>query len=171
MIVPTVLGPFVENHPSPTSTTDIVTDSYIYDLITDQNREYPQSPMSPMADVRDIAKAVRVLFDIMISATNRVDPPAVSQHVLSLTSLPSKENKRLLLCAKHVIWKEVVDLIKEKRPELAHRLPRDDATPHVQMSAPFDLSLTEKVLGLKEYIPWQDTILASIDEGLKLEKV
>jgi len=65
----------VENHPSPTSTTDIVTDSYIYDLITDQNREYPQSPMSPMADVRDIAKAVRVLFDIMISATNRVDPP------------------------------------------------------------------------------------------------
>jgi len=38
------------------------------------------------------------------------------------------------------------------------------------MSAPFDLSLTEKVLGLKEYIPWEETILAAIDEGLKLEQ-
>jgi len=101
---------------------------------------------------------------------HRVDL-AISQHVLSLTSPPSKENKRLLLCAKHYILKEVVELIKEKKPELAHRLPRKDATPPVQISAPFDLSLTEKVLGLKEYIPWQETILAALDEGLKLEKV
>jgi len=50
----------VENYPAPTSTTDLVTDACIYEVVTDQNREYPQKPLSPMADVRDVAKAVSV---------------------------------------------------------------------------------------------------------------
>ena len=92
------------------------------------------------------------------------------QHVLSLTSSPYEGNKRLILCSKFYKWKEVAELIREKRPELAHRLPREDAIPPIQMSAPLDVSLTEEVLGLKEYIPWEETILAAIDEGLKLEQ-
>jgi len=168
VIVPNVFGPFVENHPEPTSRADLITDDFIYELILEHNGEYPQNPHSSMADVRDIAKAVGPPIPFHLCTQTYLY--RLPQHVLSLTSPPSKENKRLLICSKFFKWKEVAELIREKRPELAHRLPRKDAIPPVQMSAPYDLSLTEKVIGLKEYIPWEETILASIDEGLKLEQ-
>lgn len=63
----------------------------------------------------------------------------------------------------------MVELIREERPEIAHRLPRKDAIAPPQITAPFDTTLTQQIIGLKEYIPWQETILASLDEGLKLE--
>lgn len=88
-----------------------------------------------------------------------------------MTVPKSEENKRLLLNAKNFTWKEVVEIIRENRPELAHRLPRKDAKAPSQISVAFDLSLTEKVLGLKEYLPLDASVLASLDEGLKLEKV
>jgi len=166
VVVPTVFGPFVENYPKPTSRTDLVTNDFIYEIILENNGEYPQKPYSAMADVRDVAKAVGLLMLFFRVRAHL----SFCKHVLSLTSPPSKENKRLLICSKFFKWKEAVELVREKRPELAHRLPRKDAIPPVQMSAPFDLSLTEKVLGLKEYIPWEETILAAIDEGLKLEQ-
>lgn len=64
--------------------------------------------------------------------------------------------------------KEVVALIRQERPELAHRLPT--AEPPMQFIAPLDLSLTERLMPSMEYIPWEETILQSLDEGLKLEK-
>ena len=75
----------------------------------------------------------------------------------------------MILLARTFTWKEAVEVIREKRPELSHRLPRKDAAAPAQMDAPFDTSLTEKVIGLKEYIPWEESLLAAIDEGLKLE--
>jgi len=76
----------------------------------------------------------------------------------------------LLLNRGNFTWKEVVEIIREKRPEVAHRLPKKGAKAPLQMTVTFDTSLTEKVLGLKEYLPFDQTILASLDEGLKLEK-
>jgi hypothetical protein len=85
-----------------------------------------------------------------------------------LTTPPS-EKKRFLLSSKQITRSEVVELIRKEHPELADRLPTT-AEPSFQFTAPFDLSLTESVLGLKEYIPWQETVLKSLDEGLKVEK-
>jgi len=59
VIIPVVFGPFVDNHPAHTSRTDIGTNEVIYEIINDNNGEYPQKPFSPIADVRDVAKAVR----------------------------------------------------------------------------------------------------------------
>jgi len=87
---------------------------------------------------------------------------------MALTTPASSVKKRFLLSSKKITHKEVVELIRKERPDLADRVTT--AEPSMEMTAPYDLTRTEEVLGLKEYIPWEDTILASIDESLKLEK-
>lgn len=88
-----------------------------------------------------------------------------------MTSPPSDHNKRLIVSSKFFTWKEVVELIREKRPDLAHRLPSKDAIPPAQTTTDLDVSLTKEVLPeLKKYIPWEETVLAGIDEALRLEQ-
>ena len=101
-------------------------------------------------DVRDVARA----------------------HVLAL-KVPSSadEPKRFILSSSRFTWKEAVELIAQARPELKGRLPViTGKEPPVPPFAIFDTSATENILGLRDYVKWQDTVLDTIDDLLRVEK-
>jgi nucleoside-diphosphate-sugar epimerase len=103
-------------------------------------------------DVRDVARA----------------------HVLALknpASTPSDAPKRFVVSSSRFTWKEAVELLAEARPELKGRLPViTGKEPAIRPFASLDASATEAGLGLKNYIRWQDTILDTIDDMLRVEK-
>jgi len=61
-------------------------------------------------------------------------------------------------------------MIRIKRPELAHRLPNPDLPLSKQSPYGLDMTLAQELLGLTEYIPFEETVLASLDLGLQIEK-
>lgn len=103
-----------------------------------------------MIDVRDVAKA----------------------HILALTVPPLNDGrkKRFIVCSKVFTYKEVAEVIRRRRPEVSGRLPNDDAKLMAQTTAPLDLDFAKEVLGMGEYINWEETVLASLDESLRWEK-
>jgi nucleoside-diphosphate-sugar epimerase len=132
------------------------TNQHIYGLIAGA----PGRPVSgydpalrgpPMiVDVRDVARA----------------------HVLALKAPPSPdEPKRFIVSSSRFTWKEAIEFIAQARPELKGRLPViTGKEPAVPPFAIFDTSATEKILGLKNYVKWQDTVLDTIDDMLRVEK-
>jgi nucleoside-diphosphate-sugar epimerase len=127
---------------------------YIYQLLTGGSKgpnTYPDSTVGQLADVRDIAKA----------------------HVLATRAPPLTDgrNKRFIVVSKSFTWPEIADLIRKERPRVAHRLPSKDAEVTKTTEFKFDLSLTENVLGLRELIPWQQTVLENVDLVLEWEKM
>jgi nucleoside-diphosphate-sugar epimerase len=128
---------------------------FIYALI-DGAPDRPVSGYDPVfrgpplnVDVRDVARA----------------------HVLALKAPPSDNVKRFVISSSTFTWVEAVEFLAQARPELKGRLPiiTDDAPP-VQPFATLDTSTTELVLGLKDYIKWQDTVLDTIDDLVRVEK-
>jgi nucleoside-diphosphate-sugar epimerase len=137
------------------------TNRYVYALISGA----PDRPIGgydpavrgpPMSvDVRDVARA----------------------HVLALKDSPlpselaSDTPKRYIVSSSTFTWKEAVEFLAEARPELKGRLPvitgKESA---VGPFATLDISATEAQLGLKDYIRWQDTILDTVDDLLRVEK-
>ena len=100
-------------------------------------------------DVRDVARA----------------------HVLALKVPPSDEAKRFVISSSNFTWVEAIAFIAQARPELKGRLPLiTGKEPPVQPFVTLDTSTTEAVLGLKDYVKWQDTILDTIDDLLRIEK-
>ncbi len=100
-------------------------------------------------DVRDVARA----------------------HALALKVPPSDEPKRFILSSSTFKWKEAIELVAQARPELKGRLPViTGKEPPVQPFARLDTSATENILGLKNYVKWQDTVLDTIDDLLRVEK-
>jgi len=100
-------------------------------------------------DVRDVARA----------------------HVLALKVPPSDEVKRFVISSSRFTWVEAVEFLAQTRPELKGRLPIITGNePPVELFATLDTSTTEAVLGLKDYIKWQDTILDTVDDLLRVEK-
>ena len=100
-------------------------------------------------DVRDVAKA----------------------HVLALKLPPRETPKRFVLSSSEFTWIEAVELLAEKRPELKDRLPVITGNePPLGPVAKLDTSKTESVLGMRDYIKWQDTVLDTIDDMLRVEK-
>ena len=133
------------------------TNRFIYALLTGA----PGRPLSgydpavrgpPLSvDVRDVARA----------------------HVLALKVPPSADGapKRFIVSSSRFTWKEAVELIAQARPELKGRLPVVTGNePEVAPFATLDTSATETVLGLKNYVKWQDTVLDTIDDLLRVEK-
>ena len=105
-------------------------------------------PMS--VDVRDVARA----------------------HVLALKVPPSAdEPKRFIVSSNRFTWKEATEFIAQVRPELKGRLPViTGKEPLAPPFARFDTSATENILGLRNYVKWQDTVLDTIDDLVRLEK-
>jgi nucleoside-diphosphate-sugar epimerase len=105
-------------------------------------------PMS--VDVRDVARA----------------------HVLALKVPPSAdEPKRFIVSSNRFTWKEATEFIAQVRPELKGRLPViTGAEPPAPPFARFDTSATENILGLRNYVKWQDTVLDTIDDLVRVEK-
>ena len=139
------------------STPGSGTNHFIYDLLAGP----PGRPLSgydpagfgpPMSvDVRDVARA----------------------HVLALRVPPSADAapKRFIVSSSRFTWKEAVELIAQARPELKGRLPIVTGNePEVAPFAILDMSATETVLGLKNCVKWQDTVLDTIDDLLRVEK-
>ncbi|KAI9443361.1 NAD-P-binding protein [Lactarius indigo] len=92
-------------------------------------------------------------------------------HVLALKLPPSENLKRFILSTSTFTWKEAVELLAEKRPELKDRLPViTGGEPPLGPVVTVDTSKTESVLGMKNYIKWQDTILDTVDDLLRAEK-
>ncbi|ESK91330.1 3-beta hydroxysteroid dehydrogenase isomerase family protein [Moniliophthora roreri MCA 2997] len=152
LLPPLILGPLVAGFPYPSDINQISTDSFIYGLLTggpDGPNTYPPLNTGHVVDVRDIAKA-HVLA---------LDAPAVSGR-----------HKRMIISAGTFKWKDAVETIKKAHPELAPRLPSDDAVPPAQTDAPLDTSFASEVLGLKEYIPWEQSIVAAIEVCLEHER-
>ena len=111
---------------------------------------YPAIPVGHMVDVRDAAKA----------------------HVLALTTAPLTDgrDKRLTILSKIFTWAEAAQVIRARRPELADRLPGASDVAPPQSNAPLDTQFAADVLGLTDYIPWEETVLESIDYALRWEK-
>jgi nucleoside-diphosphate-sugar epimerase len=131
------------------------TNRYIYDLIAGAPgrpvSEYDPAHRGPPlnVDVRDVARA----------------------HVLALKAPPSDELKRFILSSSTFTWKEAIELIAKARPELKGRLPVITGNePAVPPFVALDISATENILGLKNYVKWQDTVLDTIDDLLRVEK-
>ncbi|KAI0304279.1 NAD-P-binding protein [Multifurca ochricompacta] len=131
------------------------TNLYIYGLIAgpagrpvrgyDRNNETP--PLN--VDVRDVARA----------------------HVLALKLPPSDTPKRFILSTSTFTWTEAIKYIAEVRPDLKARLPVITGNePVIGPSVKLDISATENVLGLKNYVKWQDTVLDTINDLLRIEK-
>ncbi len=131
------------------------TNGYIYGLISGP-LDRPVSGYDPAArppplnvDVRDVARA----------------------HVLALKVPPSDEVKRFILSSSTFTWKDAIEVIAEARPELKGRVPvitgKEAPLPP---SAVLDTSVTRNILGLENYVKWQDTVLDTIDDLLRVEK-
>ena len=100
-------------------------------------------------DVRDVARA----------------------HVLALKVPPSDELKRFTISSSRFTWKEAIEFLGQARPELKGRLPViTGKEPAVPPFATMDTSATEAILGLKDYVKWQDTVLDTIDDLVRVEK-
>lgn len=153
IVPPAIYGPFVANYPLPSDRAGLGSTEFVYSLVTggpEGPNTYPAVPFGHIIDVRDAAKA----------------------HVLALSVPPTVDgqNKRFILSSKTSTWKETAELVRVERPELASRLPHETAVPPAQTCAPLDLTFTKEVLGLKEYLPWQETMLGSLDDAVRWEK-
>jgi nucleoside-diphosphate-sugar epimerase len=107
-------------------------------------------PPPRSVDVRDVARA----------------------HVLALKVPPSDTLKRFILSSSNMFaWKEAVEFLAQARPELKGRLPviTGKEPPYPPFST-LDTSATQAILGLKSCIKWQDTVLDTIDDLLRVEK-
>ncbi|KAH9002740.1 NAD-P-binding protein [Lactarius hatsudake] len=145
---------FKRDHPDFDITT--IHPSYVYELITGAPGR-PVSGYDPVTrplplnvDVRDVARA----------------------HVLALKPHPSSESpKRFILSTSTFTWKDAIELLAEKRPELRDRLPVvTGGEPRLGPVVTLDTSKTECELGMKNYVKWQDTVLNTIDNLLRVEK-
>ena len=131
------------------------TNRFVYALI-DGERGRPVNGFDPKlrgpptnVDVRDVAKA----------------------HVLALKLPPRETPKRFVLSSSEFTWIEAVELLAEKRPELKDRLPVITGNePPLGPVAKLDTSKTESVLGMRDYVKWEDTILDTIDDLLRVER-
>ena len=147
-----VFGPFGPGQVYDTPVTG--TNRHIYALIASA----PGRPVSiydpttgppPLSvDVRDVARA----------------------HVLALKLPPSLSPKRFILSTNTFTWIDAIKLLAEKRPELKERLPViTGKEPPVGAFATLDTSKTESVLGMKNFIKWQDTVLDTVNDLLRVE--
>jgi nucleoside-diphosphate-sugar epimerase len=132
------------------------TNRYIYGLVAGApgrpvNGYDPAVRGAPLSvDVRDVARA----------------------HVLAL-KVPHSEDavKRFVVSSSRFTWIEAIEFITRTRPDLKGRLPIiTGKEPPVPRFATVDIRTTEAVLGLKDYVSWQDTILDTIDDQLRIEK-
>ncbi|KAH9166058.1 NAD-P-binding protein [Lactarius sanguifluus] len=148
-----IYGPFGPGQVYDTPATG--TNRHIYALVAGTpgrpvNGYDPATRAPPLnVDVRDVARA----------------------HVLALKLPPSESLGRFILSTSRFTWEDAVELLAEKRPELRERLPviTGNETP-VGPFATLDTSKTESVLGMRNYIKWQDTVLATVDDLLRVEK-
>jgi nucleoside-diphosphate-sugar epimerase len=118
-----------------------------------------------------------MLIDLSDTLSGYVDVRDLARaHVSALNSPPESVvgRKRLLMASPHDLnYKTMIDFIAEKRPELRDRLADGTKAPKFPVDRIIlDIQRVEEVTGVKvnSYIPWQDTVLGTVDDLIKLEK-
>lgn len=100
---------------------------------------------------------------------------AARAHVLALTAPLASEigQKRFLVTGPSLTWLDAVIHLREVMPELADRLPTLAEGANEKPPLPVitgDVSRTEEVLGLGEYIDWRKTAEDTVESILEVEK-
>lgn len=152
MLPPVICGPLVPNYPISDSSNifdSIGTNAVPCKIYTSGTEAYPDFTLGHLIDVRDVARA----------------------HVAAISAPPVPgRNKRFIISGATYNWSGVADLLRRERHELANRLPKEDVIPPVMTDAPLDTSFAAEVLGMKEYVPWEETLLSAIDIGVAWEQ-
>ncbi|KAI0044891.1 NAD-P-binding protein [Auriscalpium vulgare] len=113
-------------------------------------------------------RPVPPVIGVMATYTNVID--VARAHILALALPPSDKPKRIIPNAGGYTWLQAVKYLWEKRPELRDRLPTAEGdTQEVPPHATFDNSSARKA-GLVEYIGFEATIEATVDDVLRKEK-
>ncbi|KAI0280822.1 hypothetical protein BGY98DRAFT_962030, partial [Russula aff. rugulosa BPL654] len=117
----------------------------------------------------------RYVYGLISGASGRPvseNDPGTGIGPLSVDVPPSAdEPKRFILSSNRFTWKEATEFIAQARPELKGRLPViTGREPPIPPFAIPDTSATENVLGLRNYVKWQDTVLDTIDDLVRVEK-
>ncbi|KAJ3760464.1 hypothetical protein EV360DRAFT_68675 [Lentinula raphanica] len=147
LLPPAIFGPQLSADVTLTSSpSSLGTNGFIQMLFAP---EYPPIPIGHMIDVRDAARA----------------------HVLALTTPPvAGRPKRFIISNGTFLWKDVAALVKKRKPELASRLPKETSVPGPQTSAPMDTTFANEVLGMRSYIPQEETFIEAVNVVLQWEK-
>lgn len=143
---PYFYGPFAPGYRNEdASLTGLSTNKLIYNLLRPDG---PLPPSNSFIDVRDVARAV----------INALNSPPTSQ----------VGRKRILMSGEWFSAKDAVDYIAQQRPQLEDRLTKlaNDAPP--AQKSPINNSRAKEVLGL-EVTGWKETVLAAVDDLLRLE--
>ncbi|KDQ19276.1 hypothetical protein BOTBODRAFT_153142 [Botryobasidium botryosum FD-172 SS1] len=150
IVPPGILGPLLKTFPRPSSRAGMSRVNIAYKLITGEAapNTWPVDPVGNAVHVLDAARA----------------------HVLAVAAPPLTDGrkKRLIVASGVHTWQEAAELIRRERPELSSRLPKSELTPTPTTCAPLDTSLTEEVVGVKTWLPWEKAFLDSIDSALEL---
>lgn len=111
--------------------------------------------MGSIVDVRDVARA----------------------HILALAAppRPNKEHKPLISSHRSFTWEESVKVIQEKyadEEKVQKRLPGEEAAANAvkQRNVPLDDSLTRKAIGFRDYILFEDSVVAAFEAFSLWEK-
>ena len=122
---------------------DLGTNSFVHNVLKADGTFPPPSYI----DVRDSARSL----------------------VLGLKTSPSTKHKRVLVFPSGIDWKQAVEYIIEQRPELKGRIVDPTKAPPYDSYRTTDNNLQE-ILHFGEFIPWQQTVLDTVDALLKVEK-
>ncbi|KAF8484403.1 hypothetical protein JB92DRAFT_3131509 [Gautieria morchelliformis] len=159
VLPPLIFGPSAPGQVIAGPHHGLSTNRFIYGLIAGAAAAYPPESiaMTPhFVDVRDVATAcVRALQA----------PPA-----------PPGEKRRVLVCGGAFTWAQAVRHIAKVRPSLVARLVPvrgggggggdEDATP----CARIDTGVAREVLGMREFIGWEQAVADAVDSLLEREK-
>lgn len=130
----------------------IASNLLIYHLISgSEGRPLPPQISPYFCDVRDVAKAHVLALEL---------PPVID--VLS---------KRFLISGGHFMWRDAVKLLLQERPDIANRLPSlTNAPPPPVHLATISTDRARRVLHMDQYIRWEDSVLAAVEDLLSAEK-
>jgi nucleoside-diphosphate-sugar epimerase len=169
---PIFYGPFAPGFSIPTPDYAAMSSTkYIYRLLTPAGT-FPPFAGRPLSEISDL-----IYTDSPDTLSGYIDVRDLARaHIGALNSPPEAAvgRKRLLMASPHDLnYKTAIDFIAEKRPELRDRLADETNTPKITIDKMIlDIQRVEEVTGVKvdSYISWQDTILESVDDLIKLEK-
>lgn len=151
---PFIFGPSGRGQVLSSSAPVTGTNSHVYALLNGPaGRPVPATAVvAEFIDVRDAARA----------------------HVLALSApLTPGKAKKALTSGGAFTWVQAVRHLREKKPELRARLPALEGVdlPAEGTHARYDVGSAERVLGLKEYVPFEKTVEAVVEEALQRESV